>query len=56
MDNIIMVRMNGIVNREDVREYRKELLEDIKEGLFIVDDSVKDVIVTSLDNLGIEEE
>lgn len=56
MDNIIMVRMNGIVDRISAREYRKELLEDIKEGLFIVDDSVKDVIVTRIDNLGIEEE
>ena len=56
MNNVIMVRVNGIMNHEHQREYREQLLKDIKEGLFIVDDMVKDVVVTSIDDLGIDEE
>ena len=50
-----MVRIDGIMKNEDQRQYREQLLKDIKEGLFIVDDRVKEVITTTLDELGIEE-
>lgn len=56
MNNVIMIRVNGIMNHEFQREYREQLLKDIKEGLFIVDDTVKDVITIHMDNLGIEED
>lgn len=56
MNNVIMVRVKGLMNFESQRKYRELLLKDIKEGLFIVDDSVGDVIVTTIDKLGIEEE
>lgn len=56
MNNVIMVRVNGIMEAKYQREYRELLLKDIKEGLFIVDDTIKDVVVTTMDNLGIEEE
>lgn len=56
MNNVIMVKVKGLMNFENQRKYRELLLKDIKEGLFIVDESVEDVIVTNLSNLGIEEE
>ena len=56
MNNVIMVRVNGMMKYEHQRKYREQLLKDIKEGLFIVDDTVKDVIVTTMDDLGIDEE
>ncbi len=56
MNNVIMVRVNGIMPGDIQREYREQLLKDIKEGLFIVDEGVKDVIVTSIEKLGVEED
>ncbi len=56
MNNVIMVRVNGIMPGNIQREYREQLLNDIKEGLFIVDEGVKDVIVTSMGELGIKED
>jgi len=56
MNNVIMVRVKGLMDFESQRKYRELLLKDIKEGLFIVDDLVGDVVVTNLSNLGIEEE
>lgn len=56
MNNVIMVRVNGLMPEDQEREYREQLLKDIKEGLFIVDDAVKDVIVTTISDLGIEED
>lgn len=56
MNNIIMVRVNGIMPVANQREYREQLLNDIKEGLFIVDEGVEDVIVTSIDELEIKED
>lgn len=54
MNNIIMIRVNGFINSKEQREYRKELLNDIKEGLLIVDDRISDVTVTHIDDLGLE--
>lgn len=54
MSNIIMIRVNGLLGYEEKREYRKELLNDIKEGLFIVDDRITDVTVTHMEDLGLE--
>jgi hypothetical protein len=56
MNNVIMIRVNGQMTKPFYDEFRSRMLKDIKEGLFIVDDTVKDVIVTTMDNLGIEEE
>lgn len=56
MNNVIMIRVNGIMTRQYYKDFREQMLKDIKEGLFIVDDSVKDVVVTTIDELGIEEE
>ena len=56
MNNVIMIRVNGIMTKEFYKAYREQTLKDIKEGLFIVDDSIKDVVVTTMDELGIEEE
>ena len=54
MSSIIMVKVNGIMDREVQREYRKELLNDIKEGLFIIDDKIADVTVSHINDLGLE--
>ena len=56
MNNVIMVRIKGNASMEIQREYREQLLKDIKEGLFVVDDGIGDVIVTSIDELGIKED
>jgi len=56
MNNIIMIRVNGVITAEYKKQMRAELLKDIKEGLFIVDDTIKDVTLTRIDDLGIEEE
>jgi hypothetical protein len=56
MNNIIMIRVNGTMTKEFYDDFRQKMLKDIKEGLFIVDDTVKDVIVTRMEGLGIEEE
>lgn len=56
MNNIIMIRINGTMTNEFYKAYRPQILKDIKDGLFIVDDTVKDVVVTTIDNLGIEED
>lgn len=56
MNNVIMVRVKGLMKVEHQRKYREQLLKDIKEGLFIVDDSIGDVVVTTMDSLGIEED
>ena len=49
-----MIRVNGTMEHEQQREYRKELLGDIKEGLFIIDDRIADVTVTHINDLGLE--
>lgn len=54
MSSIIMVKFNGIMDHEAQREYRKELLNDIKEGLFIIDDKIADVTVSHINDLGLE--
>ena len=54
MNSIIMVKINGIMDHEAQREYRKELLNDIKEGLFIIDDKIADVTVSHINDLGLE--
>lgn len=56
MNNIIMVRINGVMTNEFYKNYRSQLVKDIKEGVFIVDDTIKDVVITTIDSLGIEEE
>ena len=54
MGSIIMIRVNGLMDHEVQRQYRKELLNDIKEGLFIIDDKVEDVVVSNINDLGLE--
>jgi hypothetical protein len=49
-----MIRVNGIMEHEEQRQYRKELLNDINEGLFIIDDRIADVTVTHINDLGLE--
>ena len=49
-----MIRVNGFIKDEEQRKYRKELLNDIKEGLFIVYDRISDVTVTHINDLGLE--
>jgi hypothetical protein len=56
MNNVIMIRVNGTMTKQFYDDFRQKMLKDIKEGLFIVDDTVKDVIVTRMEGLGIEEE
>ncbi len=56
MNNVIMIRVNGLMPLEIQEQYRKKLKDNIKEGLFIVDDTVKEVVTIQLTNLGIEEE
>ena len=56
MNNIIMIRVNGTMTKEFYDDFRQKMLKDIKEGLFIVDDTVKDVIVTRMEGLGKKEE
>ena len=56
MNSIISVRLEGMVKPELLRSYRELLLKDIKEGLIVIDDSVKEITVTSISNLGIDEE
>lgn len=56
MNNVIMIRVNGTMTKQFYDDFRQKMLKDIKEGLFIVDDTVKDVIVTKMEGLGIEEE
>ncbi len=51
---VIMVRLNGIIPMEMEEKYRKKLIEEMKEGLFVVDDSVKEVIVSNISELGLE--
>lgn len=55
MNNVILIKVNGMLSSEYRKMMRNELMKEIKEGLFIVDDSVKDVIVTTIDELGIKE-
>lgn len=51
---VIMVRLNGFIPMEMEEKYRKKLIEEMKEGLFVVDDSVKEVIVSNISELGLE--
>lgn len=55
MNNIIMIRVNGTITAEYKKQMKEGLLKDIKDGLFIVDDTIKDVITINIDDLGIEE-
>ena len=56
MNNIIKIKVDGYMSLEDMRRYREQLLKDIKEGLLVVDDRVEEVVLTSIDNLGIKED
>jgi len=51
---VIMVRLNGFISNDMEEKYRKKLIEEMKEGLFVVDDSVKEVIVSNISELGLE--
>lgn len=44
-----------MITAEYREQMREKLLKEIKEGLFIVDDTIKDVITINIDDLGIEE-
>ena len=55
MNNLIMMRMNGNYNCEDIEKMRIYYKKCINEGLFIVDDRVKEVILhTVRGELGVE--
>lgn len=51
---VIMVRIIGFMPNDMKEKYRKKLIEEMKEGLFVVDDSVKEVIVSNISELGLE--
>lgn len=54
MNNVIMIRMEGIIPETKKKEIREQLIREIKEGLFIVDDAVKEVVVSHFDDLGVD--
>lgn len=54
MNNVIMIRMEGIIPETQKKEIREQLIREIKEGLFIVDDAVKEVVVSHFDDLGVD--
>jgi hypothetical protein len=54
MQTVIMVRINGLISKIDKESYRQQLIKEMQEGLFIVDDSIKEVVVSNINNLGLE--
>lgn len=54
MQTVIMIRMSGLVPKDVQKAKREQLIEQMKEGLFIVDDTVQEVAVLNLNDLGLE--
>lgn len=54
MQTVIMIRMPGLLPEDVQKAKRKQLIEQMKEGLFIVDDSVQEVVVSNFNDLGLE--
>ena len=55
MNNLIMMRINGNYNFEEIEKMRIYYKKCINEGLFIVDDRIKEVILNTIHGeLGVE--
>lgn len=55
MNNVIMMRIEGICNCEDIEKMRIYYKKCINEGLFIVDDKIKEVVLNTIHGeLGVE--
>ena len=55
MNNLIMMRINGISTCEDIEKMRIYYKKCINEGLFIVDDKIKEVVLNTIHGeLGVE--
>ena len=55
MNNLIMLRINGNYNFEEIEKMRIYYKKCINEGLFIVDDKIKEVVLNTIHGeLGVE--
>ena len=54
MNDLILIKVNGMLTRQAYNDFRKQKIKELKEGLLIQDETINEIMLVHANELGID--